>query len=897
MIKNAETINWDFNTYSIIQELLKEVDDWEIKYLSAGQYNWRDFKWIHVYKKSNKIPTSGWKIHVSASIFNADKILERILPVLLKCCVNFKVASNIDFLAFLNNNPINKRQAGKYITIYPTDSKQAQLVAEAIHQKTLDFLSPPILSDKQYRPGSIVYYRYGSFIAQYVQSLWGSLMSIMNVEGRKEFDFKNPNPKFMDKIVDPFNNIALSRDMPTEESLGSNKITNKIYIEYFNILETESTQVVLCLDIQKKRRCILKRATPDTSHDLSGYDAVERLKIEENILQKLNNTKVAPIPFDSFYDSEGRYCIIMEDFPGISLADYLQFRVLAQKTIPIKKIIKWSVELAKKMMVIHQNNILHSDLKLANILVVDGALVLIDFDSASDLDKGSIVRTCGSVGFSTYNRDRGNVPTIQDDIYAYGAVLYYLFGMVNPNVNPLEPDQTDTSLAYLNDNLPAKYIKLVHDCLAGKFNSFSEIVSFIKTRGGRCEQISSLKNNLDIKNQKLIYILDQYVKSYYRDNLKGSCYNETVIGDIVISDLRGMAGSIIGLTTVGISQALSSINPLITQCAQELLEKNLPYNKIPGLYVGESGKAVALLYAAFTTNDNLLKQRSIKYMQDSNAMPLQSVDLFNGAAGRIRANLIFYVLTDDLYFYNIALSQTDFLIQNMVTGKDYVGWYNPTVQSTPDKLELDKTEILLGYAHGIAGIGDALLDMYLHNNDQSLLEIIRNVITSLMQYSQKAHAGKSLLWSEALEGSPLLSFWCHGGAGIAIFICRAMHYGILPRDDSLIQKLVYPIVKYTRGSAPILCHGSVGNLACLLDINQYCSESISHETIDIFENIIAVWLRNYFNNLMKTSNVQIAFVGYLTGIAGIMALYARLVHPEMPNPLSLEFAKYLKERS
>ena len=880
------------NLPSIIEFFLSKVSNdsyWRTESSDAGAHNHRKFFWFIVRHKSCKKIHSGWKIHISASLQNAIEILNIVTPILLSFKFTFKITKNLDFLAYLNNGSNSKQQVGKFITIYPDEEKIALELMQVLHKATQHLKSPRIMTDIQFKENSIIYYRYGAFLAEYCQTLWGSLLPLMEIQGKKVFDFKNPHAEEYKIINNPFQEEASQKE-------NNELVLPQGLIKCAVLLKTSTTETLLCLDVKNKRRCILKISEANTATDTLENDAASRLEIEAYILKQLS-LQIDGVPqyYSSMWQGTEAYCLIMEDVAGINLHSYLQNRISNQKPISMRRLIKIANNLARIIMEMHDKEIIHADLKLGNIiLLANSHIKLIDFNSACDVKNQKIIATCGSIGFSTINRSLGNKPAFSDDIYGYGAVLYYLFGQVNPDIRPLENGQKKIELRRLNQSIPHYIEDLVNACLSETINNFKEIIDCLRNK--KCNknfQLSQTKEHDDNYLLKLQFLERAYLLKGYDEDKHSYEYSPVLIGMNKITDLRGVAGTVLALSTSFIATASTQYLDDIRVISKILLQEKLPYNTIPGLYVGESGKALALLYAAHSLNDKDLLESAELRIKDANDQPFQSVDLFNGLAGRLRVNLIFYLITKNNYYLTVAEKMVSHLCSVKVETDQEIFWYNPTIRSTADDFCEDKDHLLLGYAHGVAGIADSLLDYYLIVPQESTKHLLIKVVKYLIALAVPCLAGAGLWWSDEVNNKPLLSFWCHGGAGIGVFIARAMRYKIIEQNDELIKKIILPMVHFAKGGAPILCHGIAGTIESLLDIASHCPQLDFSMFIRNFERILSSWLKIYVDNGFKTVNVQFAFYGYLTGIAGIIALYCRLANKHAPNPLHIEFAQYL----
>src|SRR5256714_6118597 len=134
--------------------------------LAASGAEWRfsvEGPWALATPVGAHSPEQGWKLHVSATEASAADVLAATLPVLVAEMVPFKFAAGQRIVRLLNSTHADRASGGKFLTIYPADDAQAVRLAEACHRATEGLAGPVILSDRAYRPGSLVHYRYGGF--------------------------------------------------------------------------------------------------------------------------------------------------------------------------------------------------------------------------------------------------------------------------------------------------------------------------------------------------------------------------------------------------------------------------------------------------------------------------------------------------------------------------------------------------------------------------------------------------------------------------------------------------------------------------------------------------------------------------------------------------------------
>lgn len=129
------------------------------QYLSNGY--WR--QWMDPTANAS-VPDQGWKLHVGATAQSAEKIAESVIPELQKRGIMHKVVDNLTKYSGLN--PSRDTQAGKFMTIYPRNDREAREIANLVDGvmkkqglRDSDFIKPP--GELVIRPG--VSARFGRF--------------------------------------------------------------------------------------------------------------------------------------------------------------------------------------------------------------------------------------------------------------------------------------------------------------------------------------------------------------------------------------------------------------------------------------------------------------------------------------------------------------------------------------------------------------------------------------------------------------------------------------------------------------------------------------------------------------------------------------------------------------
>lgn len=128
---------------------------------------------------------------------------------------------------------------------------------------------------------------------------------------------------------------------------------------------------------------------------------------------------------DTAFTASGQPCIVMEHYPGGSIADLLR----EVGRLQTKEALEVGVAMAGALEASHQAGVLHCDLKPQNILVSEfGQPALGDFGISTFSEERTRTGSEGGVGFTlAYAAPEiveGASPSVQSDLYSLAATLY-----------------------------------------------------------------------------------------------------------------------------------------------------------------------------------------------------------------------------------------------------------------------------------------------------------------------------------------------------------------------------------------------------------------------------------------------------------------------------------------
>jgi len=384
------------------------------------------------YDTEQTLPEQGFKIHLSATIFNSGEIYDTVVPYLLAKNIHFKVIGSNDLLAKMNSNRYGYRQVGKFITVYPFDEDHAVELSKNLYSLTQEFCSPRIPSDIRLSPTSIVHYRYGQII-QKLNSLSLSPAYINRPDGTLEKDSRDPNFPIPIWVKDPLKDIW-------PQSSCHKLLSNKLFAQRFILLKTLRQRakggVYLGLDMGNEfsqdtglrviNKVVIKEARYLGEIEQSGIDATGRIQWQATIQNKLAFSGISPLIYD-FFCLDKNYYLVMEACGPCSLTEILY----QGEMIDSDRKHDWICSLLNCMVTLHNENIFFFDLSPDNIRIMEGDTIkLVDFEYALAPKAPPFIGwDVGTRGFfpSLALLSKSNIPEAQwakiRDIYGLGAII------------------------------------------------------------------------------------------------------------------------------------------------------------------------------------------------------------------------------------------------------------------------------------------------------------------------------------------------------------------------------------------------------------------------------------------------------------------------------------------
>lgn len=410
----------------------------------------QDSIWRYARARSPSKRSSGWKLHVSATILNAPQVLAKVAPFLNDCGVSFKAPRSLSEVLKLNSGlDYSYSQVGKIITIYPQSDRQAVQLARRLHQLTKRFSAPSVPFDLRFADPGNVFYRFGSFEHLEVE-----------VEGRKVFGMYGPDGKIVPDVREQARPDWVSDPFVQHQAASSRRPRSRASVRVMRVLAQRGKGGVYeAIDFSAgiPQLCLLKEGRRHGELTWDGRDGAWRVRQEERVLALLAARGVCVPRVYSSFELEGNYYLVSEYLNGETLHDLLLRR---RHRLSIARVLDYGIQLATFIGQMHRAGWAWRDCKPNNIIVTaDGRFVPIDFEGASPIDQPDPMRW-GTPGFTPPEwKRRYPANGMTDDLFALGSMLYLLI-----TGHVFDHDQPQT-IPRLRRKVPPELRKLVQSLL------------------------------------------------------------------------------------------------------------------------------------------------------------------------------------------------------------------------------------------------------------------------------------------------------------------------------------------------------------------------------------------------------------------------------------------------
>src|SRR6266536_250372 len=870
-----------------------DANDWQVE---------PDGFWCAVRPPSRPRRVQGWKLHLSATPLSAPLVLARSAGVLVRHRCSFKFARTLDTVTDLVSARYDRGAGGKFLTVYPDgDDHALRTLAEELHEATVGLPGPGILSDRPYRPGSLVHYRYGAFRGVPMLSNDGTYEAMLVAPDgalaldRREAWFAPPSWVPREPCAaEPAGPAPAAASAPRTVLLDGRYAVREVIRHAF------TGGVYRATDQDTEAPVILKQARPHTGAGVTGRDIRDARRHEARMLEVFAPSGRTPRPVGVF-EQQGDLFLVQEEIPGVTLRRWVSEQIAPDDGgawgLPPAVAARLAGRLVDLLGSVHANGFVVRDFSPNNVMVTpDGDLRLIDLEMLAR--PGDRVNRAYTPGYAAPEQVRGSrfgaAPPPTADLYSLGATLFYLVSGVDPLLPRDEPEERPDSsrievwlghlgagnaaarllsriIVALLDQDPARRPNLdtVRELAVRELIDATPEASGAPASPGRLAD-ADLKRLVDDALDHLVATMHP-IASADTGEPERLWPSEGFAATTDPLNVQHGAAGVLGVLTRAYATAPEPRLRAAVATAADWIARRITREPrtLPGLYFGRSGTAWALLEAGGALGDDRLLDLAVDLAR---RIPVRwpNPDVCHGTAGAGLTQLRFWEITGADDFLDRARQAADAVCAAAEQRDGAVLWPIPH-----DFASALAGVVHFGFAHGVAGAGAFLLAAGRATGEtrySTLAAAAADTLRSVVEVDRGA-----AFWPSGVDGGPPRTNWCSGSSGVGTFAVRLwQHTG----EDHLLELATQAALavrrsRWQEGTAQ--CHGLAGDGEFLLDLADATGDERYRDWAE--ELALSIHVRNTLRDgrmLVPDETGTTVVADFGTGLAGVLAFLLRL---------------------
>ncbi|AUT01848.1 hypothetical protein CLI64_16450 [Nostoc sp. CENA543] len=290
--------------------------------------------------------------------------------------------------------------------------------------------------------------------------------------------------------------------------MDAHKLINTVIRKRYRILQFlgsgsfGDTYIAEDIDLPNHPKCVVKQLKPKTSEQEVMLVARRLFESEARTLYHLGNLSNQIPKLLAHFEENGEFYLVQELIEGCDLT----VEIIPGMKWGEGEVIKLLQEILQVLMVVHQENIIHRDIKPQNLMrrSSDHKIILIDFGAVKEI-KGLAANTQGQVtstiaiGSSGYmpNEQANSKPKLCSDIYAVGVIG--IQALTGKSPHDFQEDPHNGEIIWRNEANVSKELadvltKMVRYNFSQRYQTASEAL----------QALNSLKPKFSLQNINLV---------------------------------------------------------------------------------------------------------------------------------------------------------------------------------------------------------------------------------------------------------------------------------------------------------------------------------------------------------------------------------------------------------
>lgn len=384
-----------------------------------------------------------WQLYISLTVLDFKAKGGQILSLLAKNEMAFRIPKDLITHYQVNTGELGSENIGKVIVAYPQNQQMAATIAEELIDVT------------QHTKGITVPN------AMYLGGRVYAALSMRNAKDENLFHITLPKSHPFTKNV--------TYPKPPKRFIGKGYIPAKL------IKTGPKGDIIQAVNVRKLSFtwCLIKQGKAYAADDEYGRDIRDRLQWQNSLLNRLHGFVPVPNVLE-YLEKDGDTYLVTEFVEGQLITEKCRELLIGKpysEAVPETKLAFLGLfqQVTVILAQLHGSGIIHRDITGGNLIIdKKGAIKLIDFELAYDLNKSEPTPPFvhGTIGYVAPEQARYATPTTKEDMYAFGALLYYGLTSQHPKDALLETKRESLNRLPVYCSSPALATlvrKLLHD--------------------------------------------------------------------------------------------------------------------------------------------------------------------------------------------------------------------------------------------------------------------------------------------------------------------------------------------------------------------------------------------------------------------------------------------------
>lgn len=843
------------------------------------------------------VPSTGrtgrpWRLHLSAAPHSALTILQVVVPLLAQRALPFAFAPTVEHVRHLGSQTCAASEFGIFLSTSPEDGDDAHLLdlARHLYTATRGLPGPRIPQARPYRIGGIVHISDGDGDVDLTTARAASATVVAcEVSERRPYlrlGAERP-PLHVDRADD-------------HDRSRSPILLHGRYLVTSALRVTTTGGVYLATDLAAEPRStdvVLKHARAHTDVDADGTDARARLLREVHTLHHLARRVPVPRPLKAFANA-GDLFVVCESRPATPLRQWVQQHAGSEGGVPAPAALLVARRLMSLLASVHRAGYVLRDLDPSHIVVgADGWPTLITVSDA--VPTGHVAPSRGAREYrapEVHDPDTPVPATPVQDLFGLGALLFLLA----TGNDPVLPDDDGHEHRPMRERL-APWLGLVarYSDTARLFApAIMTLLADDPAERGDLPGASQLLSAARTTPPSPPPVHHPSVDALLADGLEYLIATMRPDEDRLWptsepgrrTDPRSVHHGAAGVLSV-LLQARARIPPERTPLGLDAAARKAAswladrcedgQPLLPGLYDGLAGTAWVLADAAVALDEPQLRAHAERVaLRLPTSWPVPGIA--HGLAGAALAHLHLAGVSragageyrgGDGRFLERAAQCARSLRDAAVPGSCGPTWPVPTgIRS-----RLAGT-CHYGFAHGVAGIGYALLCLGTALKDEACLTLAAEAGSALCRAASSDDDGAAW-WPVGPHDSTRRSHWCDGSSGIGTFLLRLFAVTGEQRFAEYARAAAGAVHRARWTASPVVCHGLAGDGEFLLDAAAWLADPTYRAWAEDLVPLLAVrHCRRRGRVLLPDESLRSHGADYGVGLSGVVSYLLRLRH-------------------